>query len=108
MAHGFCLIEIKPNKQPIGKSDNPKPFTTHTVSILNTRYSYLFLFTDGFADQFGGPKGKKFKYSNLQKLLLENCNEAPKTINEKLETAFQSWKGELEQIDDVCIIGIKI
>lgn len=99
------LKEINADKQPIGKTDQPKPFTTHD---LPSSLSVLFLFTDGFADQFGGPKGKKFKYSNLQKLLLENANEKQETILIKLEKAFTDWKGELEQVDDVCIIGIRL
>jgi len=99
------MKEIKPDKQPIGKTETPKPFTTH---LLPSSLTSLFLFTDGFADQFGGPKGKKFKYSNLQKLLLENSNEKLEIINTKLEIEFKNWKGDLEQVDDVCIIGIKI
>ncbi len=99
------MKEIKADKQPIGKSDYPKPFTTHSLpSSLTT----LFLFTDGFADQFGGEKGKKFKYSNLQKLLLENAILGLETMNLKLQKAFSEWKGDLEQVDDVCVIGIRI
>jgi serine phosphatase RsbU (regulator of sigma subunit) len=108
------MKEIKADKQPIGKTENPKPFTTHSLPLS---LSALFLFTDGYADQFGGEKarpddsvggGKKFKYSNLKKLLLENANAEPKIINEKLEMVFNQWKGDLEQVDDVCIIGIRI
>lgn len=99
------MKEISADKQPIGKSHELKPFTTQ---ILPSALSTLFLFTDGFADQFGGPKGKKFKYSSLKKLLIENSNENSKSINEKLETVFSKWKGDLEQVDDVCIIGIKL
>ena len=66
------------------------------------------MFTDGFADQFGGPKGKKFKYKQFTELLLNNCtmplNEQCKILNQK----FIEWKGDLEQVDDVCVIGIKI
>jgi tetratricopeptide (TPR) repeat protein len=99
------MKEIKADKQPIGKSDQPKPFTTH---ILPQTLSALFLFTDGYADQFGGVKGKKFKYSSLQNLLLENASEKPELIKQKLETVFHGWKGDLEQVDDVCIIGIRV
>jgi serine phosphatase RsbU (regulator of sigma subunit) len=99
------LKEIKANKQPIGFSDNRIPFTTH---VLPQSLSALFLFTDGYADQFGGEKGKKFKYSNLQKLVLENSNLELATLNLKLSLTFDEWKGDLEQVDDVCIIGIKL
>jgi serine phosphatase RsbU (regulator of sigma subunit)/Tfp pilus assembly protein PilF len=99
------MKEITADKQPIGKSHEPKPFTTH---LLPSSLSDLFLLTDGYADQFGGPKGKKFKYSNLKKLLFENTKVKSEIIHSKLETVFFQWKGDLEQVDDVCIIGIKI
>ncbi|MFI5203587.1 MAG: tetratricopeptide repeat protein [Flavobacteriales bacterium] len=100
------LIEIKPNKQPIGKTDKPTPFTSHAIDLKSGDSFYLF--TDGFADQFGGEKGKKFKYSNLQKLLLENSHLEPQALNSKLQTTFDAWKGDLEQIDDICIIGVRV
>ncbi|MFI5203590.1 MAG: hypothetical protein ACHQF2_03750, partial [Flavobacteriales bacterium] len=65
-------------------------------------------YTDGFADQFGGPKGKKFKYSNLKKVLIENNHAGLSSMNSKLNSVFENWKGTLEQIDDVCVIGIRI
>lgn len=99
------LKEIKANKQPIGYTDHRVPFTTHSLS---RSLSALFLFTDGYADQFGGEKGKKFKYSNLQKLLLNNQNAKLEILNTKLVSVFDEWKRELEQVDDVCIIGIRI
>jgi hypothetical protein len=91
------ILEVEADKQPIGKTDRPAPFNTHNLS-----------FTDGFADQFGGPKGKKFKYKQLQQLIMDN---APLTMQEQkkiLENEFEQWKGELEQVDDVLVIGIRI
>jgi serine phosphatase RsbU (regulator of sigma subunit) len=79
---------------------------THSVN-LNKGDSF-YLYTDGYADQFGGPKGKKFKYKQLEQLLLANES---KTIEEQyiaLNTAFEKWKGNLEQVDDVTVIGMKI
>jgi hypothetical protein len=113
------LTEIKANKQPIGHSDNRIPFTTHILSLslslslsssLSNPHSSstLFLLTDGFADQFGGDKGKKFKHANLQKLLLDKANLELSTLNLELSTAFDQWKSDLEQVDDVCIIGIRL
>lgn len=102
------IKECKADKQPVGMYENMKSFTSHKISNIEYRISNLFLFTDGFADQFGGAKGKKFKYSNLQKLLLENSNLKLSTLNVELENAFDKWKGELEQVDDICIIGIKL
>ncbi|MBI3517816.1 MAG: SpoIIE family protein phosphatase [Bacteroidetes bacterium] len=99
-------VEIKASKQPIGKTDNPEPFTTHTIELQ--KGDSLYLFTDGFADQFGGPKGKKFKYKQLEDLLVSSKNLS---INEQhlvLKKALNSWKGNLEQVDDICIIGIRV
>ena len=100
------LIEIKADKQPIGKTEYPKPFTTHEIEYRSNTTFYLF--TDGFADQFGGPSGKKFKYKQLSDLLLKNVHLQQKEQFSLIENAFSNWKGDLEQVDDVCVIGIKI
>jgi serine phosphatase RsbU (regulator of sigma subunit) len=68
----------------------------------------LYLYTDGFADQFGGPKGKKFKYKTLNELLLFNYNKTLLEQKEILEESFKDWRGDMEQVDDVCVIGIRI
>ena len=99
------LIEIKADKQPIGKTDHAKPFTTHEIALQEGMLFYLF--TDGFADQFGGPKGKKFKYKQLEELLLANANKSMNEQHETLSQQFALWKGDLEQVDDVCVIGVK-
>jgi len=99
------MKELKADKQPVGMYENMQPFTTHSLSLS---LSTLFLFTDGYADQFGGEKGKKFKYSNLQKLLIDNSDQKLITQSEILNLEFDYWKGDLEQVDDVCIIGIRI
>lgn len=100
------LIEIKANKQAIGKTDNPLPFTTHTIAY--NKGDTFFLFTDGYPDQFGGDKGKKLKHKTMKELLLANTHLPLTTQKERLETAFNNWKGTLEQVDDVCVVGIKI
>ena len=103
---GWRGAEIKPNKQPIGKVDNPQPFTTHTIELQKGDTFYIF--TDGFADQFGGKKGKKMMYKPFKDLLLSIQD---KTMDEQkviLEQHFDTWKGKLEQVDDVCIIGVRI
>jgi serine phosphatase RsbU (regulator of sigma subunit) len=99
----FC--EIKPDKQPIGKTDNPLPFQTHTIPFVSGTTFYLM--TDGYADQFGGPKGKKYKYKQLQSLLTSISGLSPQKQREALEADFDDWKGALEQVDDVCLIGIR-
>ncbi|MBL7910471.1 MAG: tetratricopeptide repeat protein [Bacteroidia bacterium] len=100
------MKEIKANKQPIGKTDQPLPFTTHKLSL--NKGDSIYLFTDGYADQFGGPKGKKFKYKQLNDLLFANVSKSTNEQKEVLENNFLNWKGSLEQVDDVCIIGIKL
>ena len=68
----------------------------------------FYLFTDGFADQFGGPKGKKFKYKQLEEILIVNANKNMSDQHEILSQQFAHWKGDLEQVDDVCVIGVKV
>ncbi len=100
------LKEIKANKQPIGKTDRPKPFTTHFIEY-NTG-TVFYLFTDGLADQFGGPKGKKFKYKQFSQLLNAHKHLPLKEQYLHITASFDTWKGKLEQVDDVCVIGIKL
>ena len=103
---GAELIEYKPNKQPIGKTVKPKPFTTHSIKLQ--KGDTIYIFTDGFADQFGGPKGKKFMYKPFKNLLLSIQDKTMDEQKTMLEQHFENWKGGLEQIDDVCVIGVKI
>ncbi len=100
------IKELEPDKQPIGKTDNTKPFTTQIIKLQ--KGATLYLFTDGFADQFGGPKGKMFKYKQLEELLLANSGKPMEEQKNLLEQKFQEWIGELEQTDDVCVIGVRI
>jgi serine phosphatase RsbU (regulator of sigma subunit) len=96
------------DKQPIGSfiEELARPFTKKTVQL--EKGDRLFIFSDGFADQFGGPQGKKFKYARLQKLLIENASLSMNELKEKLASEFVSWKGNLEQIDDVCVMGVGV
>ena len=66
------------------------------------------MFSDGYADQFGGPKGKKFKYKPFKQLILDNILKPMSEQREIFDTAFEDWRGDLEQIDDIILIGIKI
>lgn len=103
---GGALHEIKADKQPIGKSDQPRPFTTHTLQLHDG--DEVFLFTDGYADQFGGPKGKKFKYKQLGEKLVEIAGLSLQEQKDILDKTFESWRGNIEQVDDVCVIGIRV
>lgn len=98
--------EIKANKQPIGKTENPAPFTTHTIEYKENTIFYLI--TDGYADQFGGPKGKKIKHKYFYELLFKNHQLSMEEQAKIIEQSFEDWRGALEQIDDICIIGIRL
>ena len=100
------MLEIKADKQPIGKSDHAQPFTTHQIEYKEG--SLFYLFTDGMADQFGGPKGKKYKYNQMKELLLSLQNKSMSEQAKSINASFNNWKGSLEQVDDVCIIGVKL
>ncbi len=99
------IKELAPDKQPIGKTDSPKPFGTQSLNLPTG--SMLYLFSDGYADQFGGPKGKKYKYKQLQELLLANASKPMNEQKALLEEALNEWKGSLEQVDDILVIGIR-
>ena len=99
------LIELKADKQPIGMHANEKDFTTQHIQI--DKGDSIYLFSDGYADQFGGPKGKKFKYKQLEELLKSNFNKTMPEQYSILEDNLHHWKGQLEQTDDVCVIGIR-
>lgn len=102
----FVLYEVKANKQPIGKFVDPKPYTTHEIKLQ--KGDVIYLFSDGYVDQFGGPKGKKFKTRAFRELLLNNQDKDMGDQYTIIDNAFEDWRGELEQIDDVCVIGVKI
>lgn len=102
------LIELKGDKQPIGIShfNTTQQFIQQTLTLQKN--DLIYLFTDGYPDQFGGELGKKFKYKKLEELLL---SIHLKDMNEQLrllEKAHKDWKGHLDQVDDICILGIKI
>jgi serine phosphatase RsbU (regulator of sigma subunit) len=103
------IEEIKADKQPIGLSHKYTPFTQHELNLQ--KGDALYLFTDGYADQFGGTEkvgGKKFMYKRLKELIL-SIKEYPIEQQEQiLMNKFNAWKGEFEQLDDVCIMGVRI
>jgi serine phosphatase RsbU (regulator of sigma subunit)/tetratricopeptide (TPR) repeat protein len=100
------IQEIKADKQPIGKFSEAKPFTSHALDLR--KGDVLYVFTDGYQDQFGGDKGKKFKAATLRSLLLQNVNKPMPEQLKIVDEAFNHWKGNLEQIDDVCLIGVRL
>lgn len=106
--YGDDLLEIKADKLYIGNNTDgiADTFTNHEINLQTN--DCIYIFTDGFADQFGGEKGKKFKYNALKNLLISLVYLEPDEQKQKLEQAFEAWKGGLEQVDDVLLIGIKI
>ena len=96
----------KADKQPIGAYPSRKPFTNHTMDLRVG--DCLYLFTDGFPDQFGGDKGRKFMSKSFRNLLLSNHREDMKKQKELLNDRFAEWRGDYDQVDDVCVMGIRV
>ena len=99
------MEEIKANKQPIGKHRASAPFTSHEVECQ--KGDNIYLFSDGFVDQFGGELGKKFKAKPFRSLLLQEKDKSMREQSAIILQKFEEWKGSYEQVDDVCMIGIK-
>ena len=100
------LLEYKANKQPIGKFTAEKPFTQ--TEIQCNEGDMIYLFTDGYPDQFGGPDKRKFMYKPYKKLLFSLKNKSMKDQLDILDQTFEDWKQDESQIDDVCIIGLRM
>ncbi|MGZ4043482.1 MAG: PP2C family protein-serine/threonine phosphatase [Bacteroidia bacterium] len=100
------LTEYKADKMPVGKYGELAPFKNQVIDLVKD--DIIYTFTDGYADQFGGPKGKKFKYKQLEDVIKSIAHESMEAQKEKLNHAFENWRGDLEQIDDVCVIAVKI
>ena len=99
------ILEIKADKQPIGLYDSHKPYKSHSFELKKN--DAIYIFSDGFVDQFGGEKEKKYKSVNFKKLILSLQKSSMDKQKELLNKEFMRWKGDLQQIDDVCIIGFK-
>jgi hypothetical protein len=100
------VIELKPDKQPIGKIENAVNFSFKTFDLKDNDLVYAS--TDGYADQFGGKNGKKFMYKQLKQTLLSISTLTLVEQKRTLEEVFEKWKGKLDQVDDVLIVGLKI
>ena len=107
MVKDGVIIEMPADKKPVGAfiEDDITAFTSKEYQLTGNETIYLF--SDGYADQFGGPKGKKFKYKNLQKLILDSQALTFDEQKEKAKETFLDWKGSYEQTDDVLLIGFK-
>lgn len=100
------MLEMDNDKMPVGKGERTESFTLYEFDVkANDR---IYLYTDGYSDQFGGPKGKKFKYKNLKEVLLSEYINKMNKQKDVIEEVFEEWRGELEQTDDVTIVGLKV
>jgi serine phosphatase RsbU (regulator of sigma subunit) len=101
-----ALTELYTDSMHVGLGEKKDPFTHQAISFEED--DFLYFYTDGFADQFGGPKGKKFKYKPLNEKISGISNRPPEEQKMILQKTFEDWKGNLEQVDDVLVIGIKV
>ncbi|MEX1001581.1 MAG: tetratricopeptide repeat protein [Crocinitomicaceae bacterium] len=100
------LHEIKGTKQPVGKYSFKKDFEQHTIQL--TSGDQIYLTSDGYPDQFGGDKGKKLKYKNFKHLILTYSHLQGQDQKQQLSKYFKDWKKDFEQLDDVCVIGVRL
>ncbi|PKP18015.1 MAG: hypothetical protein CVU05_14460 [Bacteroidetes bacterium HGW-Bacteroidetes-21] len=100
------LVEVKGDKMPIAIHERMDAFTLHTIQM--EKGDSFYLFSDGFADQFGGPNNKKFKYKPLKEVLLNNSQLPLDEQNTIVEKTLSDWIGMNKQIDDITILGIKL
>jgi len=101
------LKEYKGDKMPVGKyTEKFDSFTRQKIQLKEN--DMLYAFTDGYPDQFGGPKGKKYKYKQLEENIHSILHLPMSEQKQNLNNNFENWKGALEQVDDVCIIGIRL
>jgi serine phosphatase RsbU (regulator of sigma subunit) len=101
---------IKADKFPIGglemDNENKRQFTNHSIPV--EKGDLIYIFSDGYADQFGGPRGKKFMVGNMQKLVAGIYQKPVQEQEKLLLQSFLDWKGSLEQVDDVLVISFRI
>lgn len=100
------FIEIKADKQPIGNHRGAKPFTNHLVQL--NEGDTIYIFSDGFPDQFGGERGKKYKSTQFKRFILSVQDKAMQDQRTSLDHEFEDWRGQVEQLDDVCVIGVRL
>ncbi len=100
------IQELKPDRQAVGMVENPKPFTEHKIKLVVG--DSIYLFSDGYIDQFGGLKGKKYMKGKMKKFVISLQNQSMQEQLVSFEKEFNSWKGNRDQIDDVCVMGVKV
>ncbi|HEU4718926.1 MAG TPA: tetratricopeptide repeat protein [Bacteroidia bacterium] len=108
LCRGGVITEYRGDRQPVGQyiPEMQKPFTSHEAELR--KGDVIYLFSDGFADQFGGDKGKKYRLSKMKALFEKHSHLPMQQQLEMLEKEFSLWKGDLGQVDDVLVIGVKV
>jgi hypothetical protein len=101
----YLLIQIRADQMPIGVSEKKLRFNATTIKDEGFN---IYMFSDGFLDQFGGPRGKKFMSKNFKKLILELQSVPIQDQGAALEKVLLDWMGEISQIDDILVMGIRI
>jgi serine phosphatase RsbU (regulator of sigma subunit) len=97
----------KTNKMTLGVGENDHiPFDQFEMEIKKN--DLIIAFTDGYSDQFGGDSGKKFKHKQLEELLIKNAHLQLQELKQLLENTIQNWRGNIEQVDDICVVGIRV
>ena len=102
----YQVLELPYDRMPVGIGEKREKFNLYKIEAVPG--DSLYLYTDGYADQFGGPKGKKFKYKALLELLMKNSTQEMGMQKIKLDEAFVAWKNKHEQVDDVAVIGVRV
>ena len=102
------FIQIKGDKYTVGTYTKKKEYRYQNHEINLQEGDTIYIFTDGFADQFGGEEGKKFKYKRFRQLLLDNHKKEMNIQKEIIQEILEKWKGEYEQVDDILLIGMHI
>ncbi len=100
------IIELPSDRMPVALGEKKEDFQLYTIEAK--KGDMIYLYTDGYPDQFGGEKGKKFKYKPLNELLLKIADKNLDVQKEMLDYTLQHWKGDLEQVDDILMIGIRV
>ncbi|HTL83131.1 MAG TPA: tetratricopeptide repeat protein [Bacteroidia bacterium] len=101
------LLETDADNFPVGMHEGDvTPFTKNVITLQKN--DVIWLFTDGFADQFGGKDGKKYKYKKMKELFVDLALKGSDEQADRIQREFDAWKGELEQVDDVLVVGIRI
>lgn len=111
--NSFCIVRdnqlliCKADKIPVGKSHNDTALFTYNEIALQ-KGDMIYTYTDGYGDQFGGPKGKKFKHKKLKEIMTDVANQSMEEQRQTLNSSFENWMGKLEQVDDVLVIGVRV